>query len=252
MSLLSQYNQYYKFSKIDGELNVEKYKDKITTFYVVEGRLLFDIDGQKIIINSTEGLLNSSNSKINNLEKDPNTIAFEVISEKTKSNLIEFIDKENKIVEENITKFKILKNHKKVIKPWGYELWIVWLKDYHVLKKIFMKKGFKCSLQFHEKKYETNYLTNGKAKVLKNFHIDSKSNENQAKEKIKNIDLIKDYSNDIAAPYSFTNIPGEIHRVFSLEDYTAYEVSTPELDDVVRITDDSGRKSGRIFSEHKA
>ena len=115
-----------------------------------------------------------------------------------------------------------------------------------------MKKGFKCSLQFHEKKYETNYLTNGKAKVLKNFHIDSKSNENQAKEKIKNIDLIKDYSKDIAAPYSFTNIPGEIHRVFSLEDYTAYEVSTPELDDVVRITDDSGRKSGRIFSEHKA
>ena len=84
MSLLSQYNQYYKFSKIDGELNVEKYKDKITTFYVVEGRLLFDIDGQKIIINSTEGLLNSSNSKINNLEKDPNTIAFEVISEKNK------------------------------------------------------------------------------------------------------------------------------------------------------------------------
>ena len=68
MSLLSQYNQYYKFSKIDGELNVEKYKDKITTFYVVEGRLLFDIDGQKIIINSTEGLLNSSNSKINNLD----------------------------------------------------------------------------------------------------------------------------------------------------------------------------------------
>jgi len=251
MTLLSQDNQYYKFSQIDGEPNIQKYKDKITTFYVVEGKLLFDVDGQKITINSAEGLLVSSKSKINKLEKDPGTIAFEVISKKTKSNLIEFIDKKNTIVEENVTNYKILKNHKKVVKPWGYELWIIWLKDYHVLKKIYMKKGFKCSLQFHEKKYETNHLTVGKAKVLKNFYIDSKSSEDQAKEKLKNIDLIKDYSKDVTAPYSFTNIPGEIHRVFSLEDYTAYEVSTPELDDVVRISDDSGRISGRISSEHK-
>ena len=68
---------------------------------------------------------------------------------------------------------------------------------------------------------------------------------------LKNIDLIKDYSKHISAPYSFTNVPGEIHRVFSLEDYTAYEVSTPELDDVIRISDDNSRKSGRILKEHK-
>jgi hypothetical protein len=251
MTLLSQNNPYYKFSQITESTNVEKYKDKITTFYVVEGRLQFIIDNQNVEINSAEGLLVSSKSIIKNLKKEPGTIAFEVISNKTNSDLIEFVDRENIVLEEKISSFKILKNHKKVIKPWGHELWIVWLKDYHVLKKIYMMKGFKCSLQFHKKKYETNHLTFGKAKVLKNFHIDPASSEEQAREKIKNIDLIKDYSKDISSPYSFTNIPGEIHRVFSLENYTAYEVSTPELDDVIRISDDNSRKSGRIPKEHK-
>tara|TARA_B110000008_G_C16968938_1_gene563141 strand:- start:760 stop:1518 length:759 start_codon:yes stop_codon:yes gene_type:complete len=252
MTLLSLENPFYEFSQIDEDINVDKYKNKITTFYVVEGKLEFNIDNEKIELNSAEGLLVSSNSVIKNIKKYSDTIAFEVVSNSTKDNLIEFIDKENTIVEETISSFKILKNHKKVVKPWGHELWIVWLKDYHVLKKIFMKKDFKCSLQFHEKKYETNHLTFGKAKVLKNFHIDSKSTEEQAMEKIKDIDLIKNYSKDITAPYSFTNVPGEIHRVFSLEDYTAYEVSTPELDDVVRIADDNSRKSGRITIEHKS
>ncbi len=252
MTILSEKNPFYEFSQIEGDIKVGKYKDTITTFYVVEGKLEIDIDNKKVEINSTEGLLVSSNSIIKNIKKNANTTAFEVISKKKVNQLVEFIDKENEIEEKNITGYKILKNHKKVVKPWGHELWIVWLKDYHVLKKIYMKKDFKCSLQFHEKKYETNHLTFGKAKVLKNFHIDPKSTEEQARLKIENIDLIKDYSKNISAPYSFTNVPGEIHRVFSLEDYTAYEVSTPELDDVVRITDDNNRKSGRINLEHKS
>jgi hypothetical protein len=252
MTLLSLENPFYQFSQIDEDIDVDKYKNAVKTFYVVEGKLEFDIDNEKVEINSAEGLLVSSNSIIKNIKKHSQTLAFEVISKSSKNDLIEFIDKENIIIEETISNFKILKNHKKVVKPWGHELWIVWLKDYHVLKKIFMKKGFKCSLQFHEKKYETNHLTFGKAKVLKNFHVDSKSTEEQAREKIKDIDLIKSYSEDISAPYSFTNVPGEIHRVFSLEDYTAYEVSTPELDDVVRIADDNSRKSGRITIEHKS
>jgi mannose-6-phosphate isomerase len=251
MTLLSKDNPHYKFSQIDEISDLEKYKNSITTFYVVSGKLELDIDGQNVEVNTDEGLLVSSKCIIKHLKKNDDSIIFEVISQKKKDNLIEFIDKENTIIENNISNFKILKNHKKVIKPWGHELWIVWLKDYHVLKKIFMKKDFKCSLQFHEKKYETNHIIFGKAKVLKNFHINPKSSEEQAREKIINIDLMKDYSQDISAPYSFTNIPGEIHRVFSLEDYTAYEVSTPELDDVIRISDDNSRKSGRISLEHK-
>lgn len=251
MTLLSKDNPHYKFSQIDEISDLEKYKNSITTFYVVSGKLELDIDGQNVEVNTDEGLLVSSKCIIKHLKKNDDSIIFEVISQKKKVNLIEFIDKENTIIENNISNFKILKNHKKVIKPWGHELWIVWLKDYHVLKKIFMKKDFKCSLQFHEKKYETNHIIFGKAKVLKNFHINPNSSEEQAREKIINIDLMKDYSQDISAPYSFTNIPGEIHRVFSLEDYTAYEVSTPELDDVIRISDDNSRKSGRISLEHK-
>ena len=251
MTLLSKDNPHYKFSKIDEISDLEKYKNSITTFYVVSGKLELDIDGQNVEVNTDEGLLVSSKCIIKHLKKNDDSIIFEVISQKKKDNLIEFIDKENTIIENDISNFKILKNHKKVIKPWGHELWIVWLKDYHVLKKIFMKKDFKCSLQFHEKKYETNHIIFGKAKVLKNFHINPNSSEEQAREKIINIDLMKDYSQDISAPYSFTNIPGEIHRVFSLEDYTAYEVSTPELDDVIRISDDNSRKSGRISLEHK-
>jgi mannose-6-phosphate isomerase len=251
MTLLSKDNPHYKFSQIDEISDLEKYKNSITTFYVVSGKLELDIDGQNVEVNTDEGLLVSSKCIIKHLKKNDDSIIFEVISQKKKDNLIEFIDKENTIIENNISNFKILKNHKKVIKPWGHELWIVWLKDYHVLKKIFMKKDFKCSLQFHEKKYETNHIIFGKAKVLKNFHINPNSSEEQAREKIINIDLMKDYSQDISAPYSFTNIPGEIHRVFSLEDYTAYEVSTPELDDVIRISDDNSRKSGRISLEHK-
>ena len=202
-------------------------------------------------MNESEGIVLSQNLKVDQIQTLENSKILEVVSDKKNENLIEKIDTGNQIEENVIEKYKILKNHKKVEKPWGYELWLIWLKEYHVLKKIYMKKGYKCSLQFHEKKYETNFLTSGRAKILKNFHIDKNSSDIEAKELIKDTDLIKDFSSDVEAPFNFTNVPGEIHRVFSLEDYTAYEVSTPELDDVIRIQDDSSRKSGRILSEHK-
>ena len=42
-----------------------------------------------------------------------------------------------------------------------------------------------------------------------------------------------------------------MHRVYSESDYTAYEVSTPQLDDVIRVKDENKRPSGLIESEHK-
>jgi len=57
MTLLSLDNPHYKFSQIDEILNLEKYKNSITTFYVVRGKLEFDIDGQKVEVNPDEGLL---------------------------------------------------------------------------------------------------------------------------------------------------------------------------------------------------
>ena len=128
MTILSEKNPFYEFSQIDSDTKVEKYKDTITTFYVVQGKLEIGIDNEKVEISSTEGLLVSSNSIIKNIKKNTNTIAFEVISKKKVDRLVELIDKENSIEEKNISGYKILKNHKKVVKPWGYELWIVWLR----------------------------------------------------------------------------------------------------------------------------
>jgi len=249
--ILSTDNPYYKFSFLDKINDPSRYMNKVTTLFVLKGRLSLLIEKEKIEINELEGIVLSQNLEVDQIQTLDGSKILEVVSEKKNENLIEKIDNGNQIEENLIEKYKILKNHKKVEKPWGYELWLIWLKEYHVLKKIYMKKGYKCSLQFHEKKYETNFLTSGRAKILKNFHIDKNSSDIQAKELIKDIDLIKEYSNDVDAPFNFTNVPGEVHRVFSLEDYTAYEVSTPELDDVIRIQDDSSRKSGRILSEHK-
>ena len=84
MTLLSLDNPHYKFSQIDEILDLKKYKNSITTFYVVKGKLELDVDSQKVEINSDEGLLVSSKCVIKNLKKDPGTIAFEVISQKKK------------------------------------------------------------------------------------------------------------------------------------------------------------------------
>ena len=61
----------------------------------------------------------------------------------------------------------------KINKPWGYELLLEKNKVY-VLKKLFMKKGHRCSLQYHNKKIETVYVLSGKilltlVKGKKNF-----------------------------------------------------------------------------------
>ena len=58
-----------------------------------------------------------------------------------------------------------MKKKNKINKPWGYEELISFNKKY-VLKKLFMKKGHRCSLQFHKKKHETIFVLKGRLKVL--------------------------------------------------------------------------------------
>ena len=118
----------------------------------LKGRLSLLIEKEKIEINELEGIVLSQNLEVDQLQTLDGSKILEVVSEKKNENLIEKINNGNQIEENLIEKYKILKNHKKVEKPWGYELWLIWLKEYHVLKKIYMKKGYKCSLQFHEKK----------------------------------------------------------------------------------------------------
>lgn len=167
------------------------------------------------------------------------------------SPIIEIIDDEQGKREAPISDLKIITNPKKVVKPWGHELWISWLRDYHVLKQIGMTAGQKSSLQLHRQKLETNYLVSGQAEVIDGYQMLLDLSEEQMKARVKDLDWTA-YTQRKTPGMHWTSVPGIVHRVISRESYIAYETSTPELDDVVRLSDVSGRQSGRIESEHKA
>ena len=120
---------------------------------------------------------------------------------------------------------------KVVSKPWGKEIWLE-LNDKYCYKRIYINAGTRTSYQYHENKLETNYIIDGKAEVW------LENDEGVVEKKV----MIKDQF--------FTVIPPRKHRVIALTDLILQEVSTPEVDDVIRIEDDSGRGTGRINSEH--
>lgn len=112
---------------------------------------------------------------------------------------------------------------KKILKPWGYELLIEKNKKY-MFKKLFMKKGHRCSLQFHKKKIETIFIVSGNLKIFYG----------------KNKDKL---SYKIFKPQNTITInPKILHRMQAVSDCTYLEASTPEITDVVRISDDYKRK----------
>jgi mannose-6-phosphate isomerase-like protein (cupin superfamily) len=114
--------------------------------------------------------------------------------------------------------------HRKVEKPWGHEL--VWAEtERYVGKLLFVKAGESLSLQFHRVKDESWLVQTGRAKL----ELGSAGNAVLDEEVI-------------AAGATFRFRPGTVHRVTALEDTTIIEVSTPELDDVVRLEDRYGRE----------
>jgi len=121
---------------------------------------------------------------------------------------------------------------KVVNKPWGREIWIE-LNDKYCLKKLYINAGYRTSYQFHKEKRETVYVLDGEAVVFL---------ENNAGE-IKRHEL---------ATGDYFSVPPKIkHRIVATTNLTLMEASTPEVDDVVRIEDDSNRTNGRIASEHE-
>jgi len=113
---------------------------------------------------------------------------------------------------------------KKVEKPWGYEL--IWaLTDVYCGKVLFVKAGYSLSLQFHREKDESWLVQSGRAKLEL-----GEVGEPVLKEEV------------ISAGAAFHYTPGTVHRVTAIEDTTILEVSTPQLDDVVRLEDAYGRK----------
>ena len=88
-----------------------------------------------------------------------------------------------------------------------------------------MKAGHSLSLQFHREKDESWLVQSGRAKVELGEEGDG--------------GLVED-GDRRPAPRSASG-PGTVHRVTAIEDTTILEVSTPQLDDVVRLEDAYGR-----------
>jgi mannose-6-phosphate isomerase len=111
----------------------------------------------------------------------------------------------------------------RVEKPWGYEL--IWaLTDRYCGKLLFVRAGEQLSLQFHRKKDEAWLVEEGRAEV----------ELAPAGEAVTIAEVV-------GPGAAFRIAPGTVHRVRALEDTTILEVSTPELDDVVRLDDRYGR-----------
>jgi mannose-6-phosphate isomerase len=113
---------------------------------------------------------------------------------------------------------------RRVDKPWGHEL--IWAHtDDYVGKVLFVKAGESLSLQFHNEKDESWYVQSGRAQL----------ELGDAGQTVLNSEIVGEGA-------CFRYRPGTVHRVTALEDTTIIEVSTPHLDDVVRLEDRYGRQ----------
>jgi quercetin dioxygenase-like cupin family protein len=113
---------------------------------------------------------------------------------------------------------------RRVEKPWGHEEIFGRVEGSFCGKTLHVKAGFALSLQYHERKDETIALQQGRVVLEVGRSADA-------------LDRI-----ELAAGDSVHVAPGTVHRLIALEDSVVLEVSTDELDDVVRIEDRYGRE----------
>ena len=108
-------------------------------------------------------------------------------------------------------------------KPWGSEE-ILEINEFYMFKRLSMKKGHRCSLQYHREKIESIYILSGSLKIY----------------------IGQDMESIAAKAYrpgeSITILAGVLHRMEAIEDCVYLESSTPQIEDVVRITDDYNRE----------
>jgi len=113
---------------------------------------------------------------------------------------------------------------KKVEKPWGHEIW--WARtERYVGKLLHVRRGESLSLQYHRVKDETILVQSGRLR----FDV-----QGPGEKELRSIEL--------GPGQAFHITPGTIHRMTGIEDTDVFEVSTPELDDVVRLEDRYGRE----------
>lgn len=111
-----------------------------------------------------------------------------------------------------------------VDKPWGHEL--IWAETPHYVGKILhIKAGEALSLQYHRVKDETIMVLSGRLQLV--YYVDGEPPT----------------SRELGPREPFHVTPELRHRYIALEDTDLLEVSTTELDDVVRLEDRYGRVS---------
>ncbi len=109
-----------------------------------------------------------------------------------------------------------------VDKPWGHER--IWARsERYVGKVLHIKAGQELSLQYHNKKDETVHLLSGELVY-----------------RVKLADTLDDVHLKVGESFRIT--PGTVHQMLAVTDCDVLEVSTPETDDVVRISDRYGRE----------
>jgi mannose-6-phosphate isomerase-like protein (cupin superfamily) len=113
---------------------------------------------------------------------------------------------------------------KRVDKPWGHET--IWAHtDRYVGKILHIKAGHALSVQYHERKDETVYLLSGHLKYWVKLG---------GSEELQEMGL--------GTGDAFRITPGTVHYMEAVTDCDVLEASTPELDDVVRLSDRYGRE----------
>lgn len=112
---------------------------------------------------------------------------------------------------------------RRVDKPWGHEL--IWAEtDRYAGKILVIEEGRRLSLQYHRRKLESILVMSGRLR----FHLEAPDGQVRVEE---------------LGPGAARLIPvGRTHRYEAIERVELFEVSSPELDDVVRIEDDFGRQ----------
>lgn len=114
---------------------------------------------------------------------------------------------------------------RRIEKPWGYEL-IFAHTDRYVGKILHIRAGHRLSRQYHRAKEETLMVESGE------LELEIGGDAERVTVRMRSRDV-------------FHVAPRTIHRLVGLTDVDVIEVSTTELEDVVRLADDYGRESDR-------
>jgi mannose-6-phosphate isomerase-like protein (cupin superfamily) len=110
----------------------------------------------------------------------------------------------------------------RVDKPWGYELRFA-RTDRYAGKLLFIRAGQQLSLQYHEQKDEAFLVHEGRLELVLG---------RGSAQRVESL----------GAGEGWHVVPGTVHRFRAVTDCLLFEVSTPELEDVVRLEDDYGRE----------